>query len=318
MRKRISLATLFACVLGVMALVLAGCGGASQSTEPQASTEATEQTEATDQGTSAAGSYKLVTDGTLTCVSELGFAPFEYLEAGSTEPVGYDIDVANEIAKRLGLECKFLPSQDFDSLVPTIKEGGKADIAIAGITISDDRAKEIDFSEPYFESNLALIVKGDSTQTVSSLDAEGVKVACQTGTTGDAWIEENLPKAEKVPLTDISAGLAGVSTGSYQAYVVDLPVARKNLKDAFTDLTILEEIPTGEQYGIAISKDNPELTKAIDAALAEMEADGTIQKIWNKWMVETATVDDAAAAETTAEATTAEATTADAADATAK
>ena len=280
MKKRSSIVALFACVLGVVALVLAGCGGGG-STE-SSSTSSTNESAAT----SAKGSYTLVKDGTLTCVSELGFAPFEYLEAGSTEPIGYDIDVANEIAKRLGLSCSFLPSQDFDSLVPTIKEGGKADIAIAGITISDDRAKEIDFSNPYFESNLALIVKSDSKETAETLNAKDKKVACQTGTTGDAWIEENLPDAEKVPLTDISAGLAGVSTGSYDAYVVDLPVAKKNLSDAFTDLTILEEIATGEQYGIAVSKNNPELTKAINGALAEMQSDGTLQKIWDKWMVE--------------------------------
>ncbi|MBR3326381.1 MAG: amino acid ABC transporter substrate-binding protein [Atopobiaceae bacterium] len=280
MKKRSSIVALFACVLGVVALVLAGCGGGG-STE-SSSTSSTNESAAT----STKGSYTLVKDGTLTCVSELGFAPFEYLEAGSTEPIGYDIDVANEIAKRLGLSCSFLPSQDFDSLVPTIKEGGKADIAIAGITISDDRAKEIDFSDPYFESNLALIVKSDSKETAETLNAKDKKVACQTGTTGDAWIEENLPDAEKVPLTDISAGLAGVSTGSYDAYVVDLPVAKKNLSDSFTDLTILEEIATGEQYGIAVSKNNPELTKAINGALAEMQSDGTLQKIWDKWMVE--------------------------------
>ena len=279
MKKNVSFVALFACVLGALVLVLAGCGGGT------ASDNTAEQT--TDASTNAAGSYTLVKDGTLTCVSELGFAPFEYLDAGSTDPIGYDIDVANEIATRLGLDCNFLPSQDFDSLVPTIKEGGKADIAIAGITISDERAKEIDFSDPYFESNLALIVKSDSSDTQDSLDASGKKIACQTGTTGDAWIEENLPNAEKVPLTDISAGLAGVSTGSYDAYVVDLPVAKKNLSDAFTDLTILEEIATGEQYGIAVSKDNPELTEAINEALADMESDGTLQKIWDKWMVET-------------------------------
>lgn len=283
MKKRVSFAALFACLLGVMALVLVGCGGGA----PAGDSAKSESKQ--DAATASAGSLKLVKEGKLTCVSELGFAPFEYLEAGSTEPIGYDIDVANEVAKRLGLECEFLPSQDFDSLVPTIKEGGKADIAIAGITISDDRAKEIDFSEPYFESNLALIVKSDSPETLESLDAADKKVACQTGTTGDAWIEENLPKAEKVPLTDISAGLAGVSTGSYSAYVVDLPVAKKNLSDAFTDLKILLEIATGEQYGIVISKDNPDLLKSVNEALDGMKNDGTLEKLWNKWMVETET-----------------------------
>ena len=264
--------------LCALALVLVGCGNSGS--------VSTEDAETTD-GADATGEYTLVKDGTLTCVSELGFAPFEYMEAGSTEPVGYDIDVANEIAKRLGLECEFLPTQAFDTLLPTISEGNKADIAIAGITIQDDRLEVVDFSDPYFESNLAIVVDGESDLTFDDLNAEDVFIACQTGTSGDAWIDENLPNAKKKTLDDVSAGLSGVVTGSYQAYVIDLPVAEKNLRDSFTQLKILEKIPTGEQYGIAISKDNPALTEAINAALADMDEDGTLQEIWDTWMVET-------------------------------
>lgn len=274
MKKRHPILVACACALAVLGLVLTGCGGSeSTATDVAATTEAE--------------SYTLVTDGALTCVSELGFAPFEYLEANSTDPIGYDIDVANEIASRLGLECKFLPSQAFDTLLPTISEGKKADIAIAGITIQDDRAKVVDFSNPYFESNLAIVVDGESDLTPDDLNAKGIKVACQTGTSGDEWIDENLPEATKKTLDDVSAGLTGVVTGTYDAYVIDLPVAKKQIKDSFTQLKIIEEIPTGEQYGIAISKDNPGLTAAVNKALSNMEADGTLQEIWNKWMVYT-------------------------------
>ncbi len=267
MKKRFSFMALCACLLGVMAFALAGCGGSNSTAS-----------------TTSIGAYTLVTKGQLTCISEMGFAPFEYMEAGSTEPVGYDIDIANEVAKRMGLTCKFLPSQAFDTLVPAIKKGGQADIAIAGITIDADRAKEIDFTDPYFSSNLAVIVKKDSGNTLESLNAKDKKVACQTGTTGDTWIDENLASAEKKPLQDVAAGLTGVSTGTYDAYVIDLPVAEKNLKDAFTDLSIIEKIATGEQYGIVVSKDNPELTKAINVALSEMEKDGTIASLEQKWL----------------------------------
>lgn len=260
-------------MLGVMALVLAGCGGGANS----ASTASTSASTASD------GSYKLVESGTLTCVSEIGFMPFEYLEEGSTEPVGYDIDVANEIAKRMGLTCKFLPSQNFDTLLTTISEGSKADISIAGITIQADRAKTVDFSDPYYSSNQALIVKKGSNETLQSLNAKEKKVACQRGTTGDTWISENLPSAEKTALDDVAAGLAGVSTGTYSAYVIDLPVAERQLKD-YQDLEIVEKIATGEEYGIAISKNNPELTKAINKALGEMKADGTLDKLTAKWL----------------------------------
>jgi polar amino acid transport system substrate-binding protein len=271
-----------------LGLCLVGCGGS----QPAAS-ETTDDTEATATDTAAAadGDLGLVTAGTLTCVSELGFAPFEYLEAGSTEPVGFDIDLANEIAKRLNLTCEFLPTQDFDTLVPTIKEGNKADIAIAGITITDQRAKEIDFSDPYFESNLAVCARIGDGRTTDDFNAADTKVACQTGTTGDAWVEENMPEATKVPLADVTAGFAGVSTSSYDAYVTDLPVATKKIADGFTDLEIIDQIPTGDEFGIVVSKDNPALLAAINGALAEIKEDGTLDAIWNKWMVETETAE---------------------------
>ena len=277
MKKRFSILATCACVLCALALVLAGCGNSGSNANSGSSNGGSEAA-ATD------GKMKLATEGTLTCVTEMGFQPFEYLPEGSTDPVGYDIDVANELAKRMGLTCKFLPSQNFDTLIPTVAEGSKADIAIAGITIDAERKKEVDFSDPYFTSNLAVVVKGDSAETLQTLDAPDKQVACQRGTTGDGWIDENLSKATKKPLDDISAGLAGVSTGSYAAYVIDLPVAEKNLKDSFTDLKILEKIATGEEYGIAVSKKNPELTKAINKALQDMKADGTMQQISDKWL----------------------------------
>ena len=288
MKKKFSVIAIIAC-LCAFALVLTACGGNSnQASKTEGTSEATDTASSDTASSDAASSdFKLVEDGTLTCVSELGFAPFEYLEEGATDPVGYDIDVANEVAKRLDLKCTFLPSQAFDSLLPTIADGNKADIAIAGITIQDDRLEVVDFTDPYFESNLAVVVKSDSKETLDSLNADGKTVACQTGTSGDAWIDENLSSATKKTLDDVSAGLTGVATGSFDAYVIDLPVAEKNLRDSFTDLTILEKIPTGEQYGIAVSKDNPALTKAINGALADMEKDGALQKIWDKWMVET-------------------------------
>lgn len=261
--------TLVAAAAALM-LVLAGCGGGGS----------TETTTTDDNG------LQLVQQGKLTCVSELGFAPFEYLDEGSTEPVGYDIDVANEIASRLGLECEFLPSQDFDSLIPTIKQGGKADIAIAGITITDERAEEIDFSTAYYSSNLALVVTKDSTETADSLNAEGKTITVQDGTSSDDWAKENLPNATITRSKDVTAIFLSVATGKSDALVIDLPVAKANLKN-FDQLQILQEIPTGEEYGIVVSKDNPALLEAVNKTLAEMEADGTMQKIWDKWMLDT-------------------------------
>ena len=183
----------------------------------------------------------------------------------------------------MGLTCEWLPNQAFDTLVPTIKQGGKADISIAGMTISDERLEQVDFSDPYLNSNQGIVAAAGSDLNSESLNAEGMQVACQTGTTGDEWISENLPNATKVPLADVTAALMGISTGLYNAMVIDLPVAQNMIAESFSDLEVVEEIPTGEQYGIAVSKDNPGLLAAINDALAAIEEDGTMDEIKQKW-----------------------------------
>ncbi len=250
---------------------LAACGGSSSSSDTT-----------TDDPSSSEASYTLVQDGKLTVVAELGFAPFEYIDSdGNT--VGFDVDMANEVASRLGLECEFLPSQQFDTIVPMIKQGGKADVAVTAMTITDERLESVDFSDPYLASNQALITSASSDATEESLNADGMQITCQLGNTGEAWIRENLPNATVVPLADVTAALMGVQTGLYNAMVVDLPVATNMLSQSFSDLKIAEEIPTGEQYGIAVSKDNPGLTKAINQVLVDMQSDGTMAQIETRW-----------------------------------
>ena len=265
----------FVATLGAAgALALAGCNGSEQPAE-------TTDDQAPDQ-TPEEASYTLVKEGVLTNVAELGFSPFEYIdEDGNT--VGFDVDLSNAIAEKMGLTCEWLPNQAFDTLVPTIKQGGKADICIAGMTISDDRLEEVDFSDPYLNSNQGIVALAGSGESSETLNAEGMQVACQTGTTGDEWISENLPNATKVPLADVTAALMGISTGLYNAMVIDLPVAQNMIAESFSDLEVVEEIPTGEQYGIAVSKDNPGLLAAINDALAQVEEDGTMDEIKQKW-----------------------------------
>ncbi len=253
------------------AAILAGCSGSNSSSS-------------SDAGSSAASdTYTLVEDGKLTVAAELGFAPFEYMDEKTGDPVGFDVDLIAAVAEKMGLTSSYLPNQKFDTLVPLVKQGGKCDVAIAGITITDDRLAEIDFSEPYLDSNQAIVVKKDSGENEDTLNAAGKKVACQSGTTGDDWITENLASAERVPLDDVTAALTGISTGLYNAMVIDLPVASYMLTQSFSDLEVVKEIPTGEQYGIAVSKDNAALTEAINKALDEMESDGTMAELKTKW-----------------------------------
>ncbi|MBQ3329328.1 MAG: transporter substrate-binding domain-containing protein, partial [Eggerthellaceae bacterium] len=101
--------------------------------------------------------FTLVKEGTLIVASDLDFIPLDYYE--DNEAKGFDVDLSKEIAKRLGLECEYLPPQDFDSIIPMIKQGGKADIGNSAFSITDERKKEIDFTDPYLDSNLGIAVK---------------------------------------------------------------------------------------------------------------------------------------------------------------
>lgn len=253
--------------------VLAGCGNSN----------ATSTDSSSDAKSDEKKGMALIEDGKLTVVAELGFAPFEYMDEKTGEPVGFDVDVINAVAEKMGLTASYLPNQKFDTLVPIIKQGGKADVSIAAITITDERLESVDFSEPYLDSNQAIVVAKGSSETEETLNDASKQVVCQGGTTGDEWIGENLPDAVRVPVDDVTAALTGVQTGLYQAMVVDLPVASYMLAQSFSDLEIVKEIPTGEQYGIAVSKDNPELTQAVNKALEDMKSDGTMKEIETKW-----------------------------------
>ena len=200
------------------------------------------------------------------------------------EPQGFEVDLIYAVADKLGLECEYLPAMKFDTIVPLIEQGGKADVGVSNITITDARAEQVDFTEPYLDSNQGLVTRSDATAvTEEALNVEGTKVAVQAGTTGASWVEENLPNAEVVALDDPVVAVTGVQTGLYAAAVADLPVMQYLCSNSFTDCQVAIEIPTGEQYGIAVSKDNPGLTEAIDGAIDELRADGTIAELEQKW-----------------------------------
>ena len=251
------------------AAMLAGCGGNSGA-GVAASTDSAN-----------AASYTLVQDGKIIVASDLANPPFDYMDG--TTAVGFEVDLMDAVAAKMGLTCEYLPAMKFDSIIPLIKQGGKADVSIAAVTITDERMESVDFSEPYLDSNQAIVVAKGSSETEETLNDASKQVVCQGGTTGDEWIGENLPDAVRVPVDDVTAALTGVQTGRYQAMVVDLPVASYMLSQSFSDLEIVKEIPTGEQYGIAVSKDNPELTQAVNKALEDMKSDGTMKEIETKW-----------------------------------
>lgn len=249
--------------------VLAGCGGTSAGTS-------------TDAKKDDASGYTLVQPGKIIVASDLANPPFDFVE--NNEPKGFEVDLMKKVAEKLGLECEYLPAMKFDSIIPLIKQGGKADVGVSNFTITDERKQEIDFTDPYVDSNQGVVTKvGVERADADSLNAEDVTIACQAGTTGEAWAQENLPKATIKSLDDPVAAVTGVQTGLYDAAAADLPVMKYLCSNSFTDCQVSIEIPTGEQYGIVVSKDNAGLTEAINAALAELEDDGSIKELEIEW-----------------------------------
>ncbi len=251
---------------------LVACGSSSASSGSSSS------------GSSSDESYTLVEAGKLIVASDLASPPMESVPDGATDPVGFEVDMMKEIASRLGLTCEYLPAQKFDTIIATIKEGGKADVGASSFTITDERKEEVDFTDSFMDSNQALVTRTDATDTTEdALNVAGKKIAVQSGTTGEDWAKENLTNATVVPLDDTIQALTGCQTGLYDAVVADLPVMKYECTNSYTDLQVAIEIPTGEQYGIVVSKDNPGLTKAINEALSDMDSYGTMDKLETNW-----------------------------------
>lgn len=259
-------------VVCALTAALAGCSGGGR----------TSTTSTTDEA-NAAG-YTLVEDGKLVVASDLANPPFDFVNESTAEAQGFEVDLMDALAERLGLTCEYLPAMKFDSIIPLIKQGGKADVGVSNFTITDNRKQEIDFTDPYIDSNQGLVTRVGSDKTdEDALNDASVTIAVQSGTTGASWVEENLPQAQIVSLDDPVAAVTGVSTGRYDAAVADLPVMQYLCTNSFTDCQVSLEIPTGEQYGIVVSKDNPGLTAALNDALTDLEADGTISTLEVKW-----------------------------------
>lgn len=269
----------FAYVVVLSCLGLSGCASspAQKAAQPADAGPATQVASTND------NSLHLVHEGKLTLASDLSFPPFEYMDGHNKK--GFSIELSELICKKMGLEPNWLDPHKFDSLIPMVKQGGKVDAAWASITITDERKKEVDFSDPYLDSNQGIaVIDKDTYKDEASLNVEGVKIGVQSGTTGEEWAKENLPQAQSLAFDEITAAFAALQSGKVQAIVVDLPVLTWSMKqDALKGAQLIAEIPTGEQYGIAVSKDNPALTKKLNEALKEIKADGSYDALVSKY-----------------------------------
>jgi len=236
-------------------------------------------------GGSTARAPKLIKAGTLTVCTSLPYEPFEYEKDGET--VGFDIDLAAEVAKRLDLQAVYL-NEDFDAIASgELLNDGTCDVAVAGVTITGDRARVIDFSSPYFNAAQTLVVAEASG--ISSLGGlAGQKIAVQSGTTGETYVTDNAPSdAEIVPFKDPSLMAGAIESGAVEAAVYDNTVVG-DVVAAHPGLAVAEEFDTGEQYGMLVKKNgNVDLLRTINDVIATLKSDGGYDEIYARYFVGT-------------------------------
>ena len=216
---------------------------------------------------------------------ELEYPPFETVGADG-KPDGASVALAQELGKSLGKEVE-IQNISYPGLIPALISG-KIDFIISSMTINEERAKQVDFSIPYAESPLVMLVYKDSKiQKSSDLNNEDVTIAVKTGTIGALWAKANAPKA-KINLFDKeSQAVLDVSQGKSQVFIYDpLSVARHNEKYKETTRTIMTPLENVSGWGIAMRKNQPELKAKVDEFITKSKTGGTFDKIREKYLKE--------------------------------
>lgn len=219
---------------------------------------------------------------TLDVVTDPSFVPFEMMDQESGEMVGFDMDIINEVAERAGFEIN-MRTMDFNGIIPAVQTGN-VDIAIAGITITDERAKIVDFSSPYYDSGLRLLVNANDDSIDSIEDLEGKTVATKIGSTSFDYLQENLgDSAEITPYPGSSDMYMALLGGSADAVFYDAPnVGYFSQTQGKGRAKTVGELYEGQQYGIVLVKGS-EWVEPVNEALAAMKEDGTYDEIHAKW-----------------------------------
>ena len=224
---------------------------------------------------------------TLKMGTNAAFPPYEYYDDETNDIVGIDAEVAAAICEKLGYDLEIV-DMDFDSLIPAVANG-KIDMVLAGLTVTEERQQNVDFTASYATGVQVVIVKEDSDITsVDDLFAEGAnhKIGVQQGTTGDLYCtwdiaDEGLGTVE--PYKTGTDAVLALTSGKVDCVVIDNEPA-KNFVAANEGLKILETEYITEDYAIALAKGS-ELTESINTALEELIADGTVQSIIDKYIV---------------------------------
>ena len=259
--RKTRLTALFAVLLLALASVVAvGCGGGSDSTTGGGG------------GTEAGGGGEPITVG-----SDIPYPPFEQGKPGNY--TGFDVELMEAIAEKMNRTPEFQDTS-FETIFRDVAQG-KFEAVISAATITEEREQAVDFSNPYYLSEQAVLVK-EGSDIKSLEDLEGKTVAAQQGTTGLELAKEELGGSEIRPYPEGPDAVNALKAGTVEGVIIDAPVAQ-NAVEKSGGVEIAEKVPTEETYGIAVAQGETELLDEINKALKEVEDDGTYKTIYEKW-----------------------------------
>lgn len=220
---------------------------------------------------------------TYTVATDSSFVPFEFEEDG--EHVGFDMDIVNGIAEEVGFDVE-LEVTNFDGIIPGLQTGS-FDIAIAGITITEERQQAVDFTSPYYKSGTRIGVPVDNDDITSMEDLEGKTVASRLGSAPLDYLAENVPGAKALPFEQLDQMYLAVEGGTADALLYDAPNVEYYISTTGEGkLKAVGDLYEAQEYGIAVSKDNEALVEAMNQALANMIDDGRYAEIYEEWFGE--------------------------------
>lgn len=244
-------------LLAIASLVVVGCGSSSDTT-------------GSTSGAESGGEP-------LTVGSDIPYPPFEQGKPG--DYTGFDIELMEAIGEKIGRSPEFQDTS-FETIFRDVAQG-KFEAVASAATITEEREKEVAFSDPYYLSEQAILVK-EGSDVGGIEDLSGKTVGAQQGTTGLELGKEKADAGELRPYPEGPDAINALKAGTVEAVIIDAPVAQNAIEEE-GGVEISEKVPTEESYGIAVAKDNAELLKEINEGLAEVISDGTYKTIYEKW-----------------------------------
>lgn len=225
----------------------------------------------------------LIADGKLTVCSDIPYEPFEF-EDEAGQITGFDFDVVAAMSDELGLGTPEFKTTPFDTIIQALV-AGDCDLIASAMTITEERAQQVAFTEPYFDADQSLLVRTEDESTYASLDdLAGKTIGVQSGTTGADYAAENTPEGATIKEFQGAPDLfAALASGDIDAILQDFPVNAYRAAQQPEQFVVTETFPTGEQYGMAMTKEATGLKTALDAALERIRATGEYDDIYTAW-----------------------------------